>query len=119
MRKNRIRCAKCKDIIESTFRHDCKFCGCGAAMVDGGQNYCRYGGEPENIIIVYDDDSEVSFEKILSESDKENQKEDDVSDVSDPVTDNEIEELHEKLEEKNREISQLKLRVKELESRKT
>ena len=38
---NRIRCNKCGDIIESTHRHDFKFCKCGAVAVDGGHDYLR------------------------------------------------------------------------------
>lgn len=36
---NKIRCNKCGDEIESTHRHDFKFCKCGAVAVDGGLDY--------------------------------------------------------------------------------
>lgn len=46
--RNRIRCLKCHDIIESQTVHDFKPCSCGAAFVDGGHGYQRIGGEPED-----------------------------------------------------------------------
>lgn len=41
--KNRARCKKCGDIIESTYRNDIKSCRCGAITVDGGHDYIRRG----------------------------------------------------------------------------
>ena len=45
---NRIKCLKCGDVIESTYRHDFVQCSCGACFVDGGHDYMRVGGDPEN-----------------------------------------------------------------------
>ncbi len=45
---NKIRCKKCNDVIESEFRHDFKFCKCGAVAVDGGKDYIRRGGKCED-----------------------------------------------------------------------
>lgn len=45
---NRIRCKKCGDVIESTYRHDFKDCKCGAVAVDGGTDYLRRGGNRED-----------------------------------------------------------------------
>lgn len=45
---NKIRCKKCGDIIESTYRHDFKFCKCGAVAVDGGRDYLRRYGNRED-----------------------------------------------------------------------
>lgn len=42
---NKIRCNKCGDEIESTHRHDFKFCKCGAVAVDGGLDYLRRCGD--------------------------------------------------------------------------
>ena len=42
---NRIKCLKCGDIIESTYRHDFVRCSCGACFVDGGHDYMRVGGD--------------------------------------------------------------------------
>ncbi|MHA1815983.1 MAG: DUF7695 domain-containing protein [Candidatus Heimdallarchaeaceae archaeon] len=48
--KNKAQCAKCKDIIESTYRHDFKWCTCHSIFVDGGKDYMRRGGEIDDII---------------------------------------------------------------------
>ena len=45
---NKIRCKKCGDVIESKSVHDFKFCKCDSVAVDGGHNYLRRLGEPEN-----------------------------------------------------------------------
>ena len=45
---NKIRCKKCNDIIESTYRRDFKTCKCGAVAVDGGRDYLRRGGKRED-----------------------------------------------------------------------
>lgn len=45
---NKIRCKKCGDVIESKSVHDFKFCKCESVAVDGGYNYLRRLGEPEN-----------------------------------------------------------------------
>lgn len=42
---NKIRCNKCGDEIESTHRHDFKFCKCGAVAVDCGLDYLRRCGD--------------------------------------------------------------------------
>ena len=47
---NKIKCRHCEDVIESTDRHDFKFCSCGAIAVDGGNDYWRRIGKPENIL---------------------------------------------------------------------
>lgn len=47
--RNRARCLKCGDTVESTFRHDFVYCKCGAVFVDGGKDYLRRGGELRDI----------------------------------------------------------------------
>lgn len=39
--KNAVQCLKCKDIIESKYRHDYVTCSCGNVSVDGGTDYLR------------------------------------------------------------------------------
>ncbi len=39
--RNRARCTKCDDVIESRHRHDFVRCKCGAIAVDGGKAYIR------------------------------------------------------------------------------
>ena len=46
--RNRIKCLKCGDIIESKSRHDWVQCTCGACFVDGGHDYMRIGGNRED-----------------------------------------------------------------------
>lgn len=50
MLKNKAKCSKCDDIIESTHVHDLVYCKCGAIFVDGGNDYWRSGGNPEDFI---------------------------------------------------------------------
>ena len=45
---NKIRCKRCNDVIESTHRHDFKFCKCGAVAVDGGTDYLKRSGYRED-----------------------------------------------------------------------
>ena len=45
---NKIKCKKCGDVIESTYRHDFKSCKCGAVAVDGGKDYLRRIGYEED-----------------------------------------------------------------------
>ena len=43
--RNAVKCLACDKILESTYRHDYKTCGCSnETMVDGGLDYCRFGG---------------------------------------------------------------------------
>lgn len=39
--RNRVRCDKCHDVVESLHVHDFKFCKCGAVAVDGGKQYLK------------------------------------------------------------------------------
>jgi len=45
--RNAAKCKRCHDEIESMYRHDFKFCKCGAVAVDGGHAYIRRVGEPD------------------------------------------------------------------------
>lgn len=46
--QNQIRCNKCGDEPYSAHRHDYKTCKCGAVAVDGGMDYLRRSGNPED-----------------------------------------------------------------------
>ena len=39
--RNSVKCLKCNEEIESTHRHDFKFCSCGNVAVDGGKDYLK------------------------------------------------------------------------------
>jgi len=58
----KIKCLKCKDIIESLSMHDFKYCKCGACSIDGGNEYTRIGGDFKYIRLVYDDGSEEKMD---------------------------------------------------------
>lgn len=45
---NKIKCKKCGEVLESTFRHDFRTCKCGAVSVDGGHAYLRRCGNRED-----------------------------------------------------------------------
>ena len=55
---NKIKCKKCGDVIESSYRHDFKLCKCGAVAVDGGKDYLRRLGDEED----YEELSEIEKE---------------------------------------------------------
>lgn len=55
--RNRAKCLKCGDIIESKSVHDFVSCSCGEIFVDGGQEYFRAGAKDEkNFQGMYDDE---------------------------------------------------------------
>ena len=64
---NRIRCAKCGDLLHSEHRHDFVTCSCGAVSVDGGNDYSRYVGRQEDIIVVRDSGDEVPLADMTKE----------------------------------------------------
>jgi len=45
IKTNKIQCNKCKDIIESKYRWDMKWCKCKSVAVDGGKDYLRRCGD--------------------------------------------------------------------------
>lgn len=51
----KIKCLKYNDIIESLSQHDYRNCKCGVCSIDGGTEYTRIGGNPEDIHVVNDD----------------------------------------------------------------
>lgn len=48
IKRNAARCRKCNSTIESKYRHDFTSCSCGAISVDGGKDYQRRIGNPED-----------------------------------------------------------------------
>ena len=48
--ENKIQCKHCKDIIQSKTTHDFNMCSCGKVGVDGGTDYFRRVGNPEDMI---------------------------------------------------------------------
>jgi hypothetical protein len=61
---NAVRCLNCNEVLVSYHRHDYKTCKCeNHSMVDGGNDYQRYGGvdleKVETIFYFADDDFEI------------------------------------------------------------
>ncbi|MDF9507249.1 hypothetical protein P5808_30140 [Bacillus cereus] len=54
LKRNKIQCKKCGDVIESRFSHDFKYCSCGAIAIDGGLDYARITGEPEDVLDLHE-----------------------------------------------------------------
>jgi len=54
IKRNRIKCLKCEDMIESTYRWDFVWCKCKSVAVDGGLDYLRRVGKETD----YEDMSE-------------------------------------------------------------
>lgn len=54
----KVKCLKCGDIIESTYRHDFVKCSCRSCFVDGGNDYCRIGGDFDSMVYIDDDGNE-------------------------------------------------------------
>ena len=53
--RNQAKCKKCKQIIESKTRHDFVSCKCGAISVDGGHDYIRRVGWPQDFEEITDE----------------------------------------------------------------
>ena len=62
----KIRCLKCKDIIESLSVHDYRKCKCGACSIDGGKEYTRIGGDFKFINIVNENGTEQELGKEIN-----------------------------------------------------
>lgn len=56
--KEGIRCKNCGDEIFSYHRHDFKRCNCGSVAIDGGDDYTKVNGNPENIEVIYKENKE-------------------------------------------------------------
>ena len=70
--KNVIKCKKCGDVIESTSRHDFKYCKCGAVAVDGGHDYLRRCGDIDGYedLSVIKEVNENDWERIFRKNER-------------------------------------------------
>lgn len=50
IKRNAAQCLKCGDVIESKHVHDFVWCSCGAIAVDGGREYLKRAGHPNDMI---------------------------------------------------------------------
>ena len=71
---NKIRCKKCNTEIESKDVHEFKYCKCGAVAVDGGQEYLRRIGNPEDIEDISETTSRKKYILILKEKIRNQEK---------------------------------------------
>lgn len=56
----KIKCLKCGSIITSESRHDFQQCECKSCFIDGGGDpYIRIGGNPEDMVEIKDDGTEI------------------------------------------------------------
>lgn len=84
----RVQCFECKDIIQSMYRHDFKWCQCKNIAVDGGGDYLKMSSKPGAIYTMIDQEETFFTEKETSdvaEKEKQNNKEvtmeDNVADI--------------------------------------
>ena len=54
----KVMCRKCLDVIQSKHRHDFVRCSCTAISIDGGADYTRCIGHPENFVWDFEIDNE-------------------------------------------------------------
>ena len=48
----KIKCLICGDIIESKSVHDLVSCKCESCYIDGGKDYCHFGGKDFDKILI-------------------------------------------------------------------
>ena len=55
----KVMCTHCLDVICSEHRHDFKSCNCGAIAIDGGSDYTKCVGRPEDFIWDFEEEHNV------------------------------------------------------------
>ena len=75
IKRNAVKCNRCGDIIESTHRHDFKWCSCQTVAVDGGLEYIKRCSKSEGDYIelsetIYDDIKKIYCIQGLTSSGK-------------------------------------------------
>lgn len=59
LRRNRVKCLNCGEILESKFRHDFQQCSCdNETFCDGGLVYQRIGGININKVEIINDEDD-------------------------------------------------------------
>jgi len=64
---NKAKCLKCGSVIESKHIHDFVWCHCGAIAVDGGKEYLKRVGNPEDCIELSLFTAEAPFGTIMGQ----------------------------------------------------
>lgn len=67
--RNAVKCNKCQEVIQSTHVHDYVECMCQETMVDGGNEYFRYGGNDVETLFVETHNSFIPHSIQLENSD--------------------------------------------------
>lgn len=52
MKIDALKCKKCGDVIFSRCRRDMRWCSCGSIAIDGGFDYTKVTGSPDEIEFV-------------------------------------------------------------------
>jgi hypothetical protein len=63
--RNRAKCKKCDDVIESKFKHDLVTCKCGEISLDGGSDYHRCMARNWDNLLRIDDEDNIIIPKII------------------------------------------------------
>lgn len=64
MFKNKAKCLKCGDIIESKHVHDFIWCKCKTIFIDGGNDYWKGGGNLECFERIFEEIYKEKVEKL-------------------------------------------------------
>lgn len=91
--RNAIKCNSCGDEIESTHRHDFKWCSCKSCAVDGGLAYQKRCAKSE------DSYTDISEYREATREEKENFIKENIDDYFLCLQDIDIDLIVEKLEE--------------------
>ncbi len=67
--RNAVKCNNCQEVLQSTHVHDYVECMCGETMVDGGNEYFRYGGNDVETLFISTDKPYVPHSVQLENSD--------------------------------------------------
>ncbi len=60
----KIKCLICGDIIDSKYRHNLVSCKYENCYIDGGNDYCHFGGKDFNkILLIFNDSTEIIASK--------------------------------------------------------
>ncbi len=88
---NKAQCRSCGDTIESKHRHDFVRCSCGSIFVDGGKEYLKRGGNPDDLVDLSKYEDESTYERKMKDKEfKEKYKDVYVKTVADNLTKAEI-----------------------------
>lgn len=56
MKITKLKCKRCSDVIVSKYRHDFVWCKCGFCAIDGGRDYTKLVGNPEDYELIEEEE---------------------------------------------------------------